>query len=64
MDEGLNKVSGLSVGARRSALNFVVFVAIAVGMVIFILKEVDRTIAEIDKLQETIAYDLKGPSEM
>lgn len=50
MDETLHK------SADRSVLNFVIFIVIAVTMTLFLLGEAEKTINEIDALQDTLKY--------
>lgn len=50
------QVMNTSLGAKRSALNFVVFLIIVVGITIFILKQGDAAREEIEKLQELQVY--------
>lgn len=55
------QVTNLSLGAKRSALNFMVFLIIVVGITIFILKQGDAAPEEIEKLQESRVYMLIEP---
>jgi len=41
---------------KRSALNFVVFVAFALGMTIFILNKAEQAIEEIKRLNDAPVY--------
>ena len=46
----------ISLVAKRSALNFIAFLIIVVGITIFILNQGDAAREEIEKLQELQVY--------